>query len=118
VRDEGPGEIELVGQIRGGAAKAQAQPAVIRIGHIDIGLADRWEDVAGGLRQILRDGLLVRQVRPDFHLEISTDRRVVIKRPSDAEQAEARRGDDVIDVAEGGTSAVVAVEEGAVDLPG
>src|SRR5437868_4785800 len=96
--------------------ETQPRIAPVEPGDEKLGLADRRKDVSGGLRQVLRDRLLVRQVRADLHFEIGAQRRLR-RYPTFSDQPEAGRGDDVVNVADGVALAVVAVEQRAVDLP-
>src|ERR1700738_1073746 len=114
--DEAARQVELVSQVRGGAPEAQPHIPPIEAGDEELGLADGGEHIPGRLRQVLRDRLLVREVRAYLHFEIGAQRRF----RSDtalADQAESGRGNDVVDVANGVALAVIAIEQGPVDLP-
>ncbi len=113
--DERAGEVEFVGEIRSGAAKAETHIAPAQSGDVDFGLANGREYVTGRLRQVLRDGLLVRQIRAQLHLQVGAQCRFGVE-PALADEAEAGGRDDVVDIANGVALAIVTVEQGPVDL--
>jgi hypothetical protein len=114
-RHECPRQVEFVGQVGGGAAEPEPRIAPVEPGDEQLGLADGGEHVAGGLRLVLHKCLIVRQVRADLHFEVGAKRGFRAD-PALADQPKAGRGNDVVDVAKGVALAVIAVEQGPVDL--